>query len=157
MGIAAIFSSPLEASDKVTSYPLFSFPFALRYHHDSSIKQLTQVLSGVKISRHSPSISHLFFADGCFIFLEASKDSASHLKVLLDKYQFLSGQKINLQSSIYFSTNAPQDLQSKIASFLGVGSLGYQDRYLGISSLIPRSKRDMFQYLEDKILTKIAG
>ncbi|CAN0860400.1 Putative ribonuclease H protein At1g65750 [Linum grandiflorum] len=53
--------------------------------------QLT--ISEVKISRHSPSVFHLFFADDSFVFLEASEESTSHLKSILNNYQFLLGQK----------------------------------------------------------------
>ncbi|CAN0892965.1 Uncharacterized mitochondrial protein AtMg00310 [Linum grandiflorum] len=70
----------------------------------------------------------------------------------------MSGQKINFgKSAIYFSHNTPTPIQAFYGRILGVTSIGYQDKYLGIPSLVPRSKKAMFRSLEDKLRKWLAG
>ncbi|CAN0907250.1 hypothetical protein LINGRAHAP2_LOCUS24701 [Linum grandiflorum] len=115
-------------------------------------------LKGIKIARTAPAVSHLFFADDTFIFLKIDADSISSLKKLFDLYQRVSGQKINFnKSAIYFSHNAPLPLQDFYGRILGVKSIGSQDKYMGIPSLVPRSKKDMFRDLEDKLRERLSG
>ncbi|CAN0906205.1 LINE-1 reverse transcriptase homolog [Linum grandiflorum] len=105
-----------------------------------------------------PSISHLLFADDSIIFLEANCDSILTLKSLFRNYQLFSGQKINFRkSAIFFSPNTPADLQYIFSRALGVQAIGSQDKYLGLPSLIPKSKKDMFKSLEDKLRRKLTG
>ncbi|CAN1177768.1 LINE-1 retrotransposable element ORF2 protein [Linum perenne] len=115
-------------------------------------------LKGVKIGRSTPVISHLFFADDSFLFLEVNEPTIRCVQDIFRSYQVMSGQKINLsKSAAFFSNNLPRPLASHYASMLGVGSIGVQDKYLGLPSLVPRSKRDMFRFVEDKLLEKLAG
>ncbi|CAN1238901.1 LINE-1 retrotransposable element ORF2 protein, partial [Linum grandiflorum] len=115
-------------------------------------------LKGIKIARTAPVISHLFFADDTFLFLKIDADSISSLKKLFDRYQLISGQKINFnKSAVYFSHNTPQPLQDFYGRILGVKNIGHQDKYLGIPSIVPRSKKTMFRDLEDKLRKKLAG
>ncbi|CAL1409682.1 unnamed protein product [Linum trigynum] len=44
-----------------------------------------------------------------------------------------------------------------MAARLGVGAMGVQDRYLGLPSLISRSKSETFRFLEEKLLQKLQG
>ncbi|CAN1294053.1 hypothetical protein LINPERPRIM_LOCUS22303 [Linum perenne] len=103
-------------------------------------------------------ISHLFFADDSFLFLEVNEPAIRCVQEIFQSYQALSGQKINLSKlATLFSNNLPRTLTSHYASFLGVGSLGVQDKYLGLPSLVPRSKMDMFRFVEDKLMEKLVG
>ncbi|CAN0875023.1 LINE-1 retrotransposable element ORF2 protein, partial [Linum grandiflorum] len=114
-------------------------------------------LKGIKIARTAPAVSHLYFADDTFIFLKIDADSISSLKKLFDLYQRISGQKINFnKSTIYFSHNTPLPLQEFYGRILGVKGIGSQDKYLGIPSLVPRSKKDMFRDLEDKLRKRLS-
>ncbi|CAN0860250.1 hypothetical protein LINGRAHAP2_LOCUS7896, partial [Linum grandiflorum] len=110
------------------------------------------------IAKFAPRISHLFFADDSFIFLKAEADSISCLRNLFNQYQQLSGEKINFgKFAFYFSHNTPPSLQEFYGRILGVKSIGFQDKYLGIPSLVPRSKKAMFRELEDKLRKRLVG
>lgn len=66
-------------------------------------------LSGVKISRAGPPITHLFFADDSMIFCKANAAQAEEVMQILKIYGKGSGQVINLdKSSIFFSRNVEQ-------------------------------------------------
>jgi hypothetical protein len=63
-------------------------------------------IHGAKICRNAPTISHLLFADDCFLFFRATKREALTMKHILNTYEGASGQTINLQKSeIFYSRN----------------------------------------------------
>jgi len=65
-------------------------------------------LHGVKICTTTPIISHLLFADDCFLFFKGSTDGANVMKGILASYEAASGQAINLQKlEIFSSRNTP--------------------------------------------------
>ncbi|KAL9675836.1 hypothetical protein QQ045_004044 [Rhodiola kirilowii] len=53
-------------------------------------------LKGVRICRGAPVISHLFFADDSIFFLKATRQNAYRIMQVLEEYETISGQKINL-------------------------------------------------------------
>jgi hypothetical protein len=60
-------------------------------------------LHGVKICRGAPSVSHLLFADDCFIFCRSNLSETRKLMEILKIYEDASGQEINLSKSEVFS------------------------------------------------------
>jgi hypothetical protein len=60
-------------------------------------------LHGIRISRRSPSISHLLFADDVMIFARANANEASVILKCLDTYSSWSGQRINPSKSAFSS------------------------------------------------------
>ncbi|CAN0858391.1 LINE-1 retrotransposable element ORF2 protein [Linum grandiflorum] len=125
--------------------------------HLLSTAMETKTLKGIKVGRHAPPTSHLFFADGSFIFVEVNQDAIRTLKDLFLNFQLFSCQKINFgKSAIFFSQNTPPDLQLRFSNALGVQAIGIQHKYLGLPSLIPKYK-DMFKTLEDKLRKKNSG
>lgn len=56
-------------------------------------------LHGIAVNRGAPSLSHLFFADDSVLFSRANLREASTLKNILQTYEKLSGQKINIEKS----------------------------------------------------------
>ncbi|MCH98242.1 RNA-directed DNA polymerase (Reverse transcriptase), partial [Trifolium medium] len=78
-------------------------------------------LHGVEICRNAPIISHLLFADDCFLFFKATKTEATVLKNIFSVYESASGQAINLQKSeFYCSRNVPAEVRESIANQLSV-------------------------------------
>ncbi|KAL8121049.1 hypothetical protein AgCh_017989 [Apium graveolens] len=80
------------------------------------------------------------------------------VREILQKYELHSGQAINFQKSgIYFSSNVRLDKQGELKDLLGVHSDLSTGRYLGLPSLIGRSKKTAFNYLKDRLWSKIQG
>ena len=65
-------------------------------------EEVADSLHRIKISRHSPSISHLLFADDLMIFAKAKANEASSILKCLRKYEEWSGQKVNNYKILYF-------------------------------------------------------
>jgi len=49
------------------------------------------VLTGTKVCRQAPSVSHLLFADDCFLFFKANTEHAHVMKDILSTYELTSG------------------------------------------------------------------
>lgn len=70
----------------------------------------TKLIHGIKVTKDAPSISHLFFADDCLIFSNASHEEANNLMSLINDFSTCSDQVINLQKyGCFFSKNCKQD------------------------------------------------
>nr|KYP35970.1 Transposon TX1 uncharacterized [Cajanus cajan] len=54
------------------------------------------ILHGVKVCRGAPPLTHILFADDCFLFCKATTDEGHTLKDVLQQYEQASGQSINL-------------------------------------------------------------
>ncbi|CAA7032485.1 unnamed protein product [Microthlaspi erraticum] len=76
-----------------------------------------KVLTGLKIARASPPVSHLLFADDSLFFCKATVEESAVLLKILQLYECASGQKINFdKSSIQFGhTVEDSDEQQSIS------------------------------------------
>jgi len=114
------------------------------------------VIKGVRICTRAPTISHLLFADDCFLFFGACDQEALEMKNILTSYEAASGQSINLQKSeMYCSRNTPMDYQGRITTILGVKQVLGTSNYLGLPSMIGRSKKVTFKFVKDRIWNRI--
>ena len=110
------------------------------------------LINGSKVCRGAPSISHLFFADDFFLFFKSIEEETRVIHQILKLYECYSGQAINLQkSSIMSSSSVRIDKQRVLSAVLGVTNGINMGRYLGLPSLIGRSKRATFSYIKDTI------
>ncbi|PNX86022.1 ribonuclease H, partial [Trifolium pratense] len=113
-------------------------------------------IHGVKICRGAPLVSHLLFADDCFLFCRANIMEATHLMSLLDTYSAASGQEINLsKSEVFFSKNLSKAAQEDLSGIMGVKHVMGTGTYLGLPSMVGRSKKATFGYIKDRIWKKI--
>jgi len=114
------------------------------------------VINGTLICRNAPSVSHLLFADDCFLFFKVCEQEATVMKNILSTFEAASGQAINLQKSeIYCSSNTPADHKENITNILGVRQVLGTGKYLGLPSMIGRSKKATFKFIKDHVWNKI--
>jgi hypothetical protein len=113
-------------------------------------------LHGVQICRGAPVVSHLLFADDCFLFCRSTIAEANHLMHLLQIYEEASGQEINLsKSEVFFSRNLSLAAQRDLSQIMGVRHVLGTGNYLGLPSMIGRKKKDVFAYIKDRIWKRI--
>lgn len=116
------------------------------------------LISGIKICRDAPSISHLLFADDSLILIRAKGEDASQLRNILELYEQCSGQMINKsKSAILFSTNTADGKRSEVKSILEVEKETMSERYLGLPIHVGSSRSKVFAYLKDRVWKRIQG
>ena len=80
------------------------------------------------------------------------------LRSTLMEYEEASGQKVNTnKSSISFNPNTAQETRDEIFNILGPMQNSRHTKYLGLPSLIGRSKKQVFAILKERVGQKLAG
>lgn len=106
------------------------------------------LIHGCKIARRAPAISHLLFADDCYLFFKATEGEASTMKNILQRYANVSGQIINFnKSAITFSSNTKWENRAVVCEKLGVHESIDPGKYLGMPMRIGKNNHSMFTFL----------
>ncbi|CAM8952029.1 unnamed protein product [Rhodiola kirilowii] len=115
-------------------------------------------LRGVKICRGAPEITHMLFADDSVFFLRATRENAASLKKILEEYEVLSGQKVNLcKSEIYFGRNVSEDDRRSISDILGVRQVEIMSKYLGLPVAFGHNRIELFRDIIGRLWRKMQG
>ncbi|KAL0007599.1 hypothetical protein SO802_009101 [Lithocarpus litseifolius] len=117
-----------------------------------------QKISGVSICRGSPKITHLFFADDSLLFCKANSQECQNLIDILQLYEAALGQKINAdKSSVCFSNNTPENRRYEVLNILGPMQDTRHKKYLGLPSIIGKSKVEIFADIKERVGRKLSG
>lgn len=77
-------------------------------------------LTGIKVGRGTPTITHLLYADDILITCKAQVADAMAIKIVLDDFGEWSGLKANSdKSSIFSSPNTDRRIKSQIKGIMG--------------------------------------
>ncbi|XP_059627713.1 uncharacterized protein LOC132270551 [Cornus florida] len=113
-------------------------------------------IHGVKIGPSVPSVSHMLFADDFILFCRAEDPEVSNLMGILDLYSALSGQRVNFsKSGVFFSKNTDPSFCLSLSRILRIEPSNWVNKYLGLPSLIHRSKAEAFKFLKERIEAKV--
>ncbi|KAL0300641.1 UNVERIFIED_CONTAM: putative mitochondrial protein [Sesamum radiatum] len=113
---------------------------------------------GVKISRNSPTISHLCYADDLTIFCRAEIGDAQCIQDCILKYATWSNQAPNPSKSfVHFSSNVPASAKRNILAVLQMPECTHKAVHLGLPFCKPRSRRQAFNHILDKLSGKLSG
>lgn len=108
------------------------------------------IVSGIKVARTAPSISHMFFTDDAYIFSKADITSAENVLTLLKLFKQASRQKINVdKSSIFFSKNTQDQLKKDLSQRLGFKEAADNSHYLGLPYIVGRNKSVLFGFIKE--------
>ncbi|MCH84159.1 ribonuclease H protein, partial [Trifolium medium] len=123
-----------------------------------SSAQENKLIHGVKIAPRAPEITHLFFADDSIMFCRATIDETEHMKMLISTYQQASGQLVNYhKSELIFSKKVNHSIKMAIHQILPMPMVDHFSKYLGQPTVIGRSKKQAFSFIQDKIWKKLKG
>ncbi|CAA7048395.1 unnamed protein product [Microthlaspi erraticum] len=113
-------------------------------------------ITGLKIARACPAVSHLLFADDSLFFCKADVLQCAELMKIIECYGLASGQQLNTtKSSIFFGSKVPPDLRVAIKNTIGIRQEGGMGMYLGLPETINGSKRQVFAFVQDRLNKRI--
>ncbi|KAL0446066.1 UNVERIFIED_CONTAM: hypothetical protein Slati_1734500 [Sesamum latifolium] len=113
-------------------------------------------IQGVSVARSAPPISHLLFADDTLIFCQATREALTSLQRVLSIFEAASGLQINKhKSAMVFSRNVEEDTRTALTQILGISVVSKHEKYLGLPTVLGRSKKEMFDTIKDRIWKKL--
>lgn len=74
---------------------------------------------GIHVARGSPLASHMFYADDSYIYSKDDGTTDAHVLQMLNTFQKVSGQKINVKKFlVFFSKNTSLETKAKLCASL---------------------------------------
>ena len=122
------------------------------------IVSLAKQQSGYSLSRNSPRLAHLFFADNSLLFCRATTQECQKVLDILNTYGKCLGHQINRsKTTIFFSKYTFEKLRDHIKVAFGVPEIRQYKKYLGLPSLVGGNKMASFNYIKERVWKKIQG
>uniref|UniRef100_A0A2N9F4S2 Reverse transcriptase domain-containing protein n=1 Tax=Fagus sylvatica TaxID=28930 RepID=A0A2N9F4S2_FAGSY len=119
---------------------------------------ISRHLQGIAISRGGPKLTHLFFADDSVLFCRATLMECNTILEILRKYERASGQQINQdKTTLFFSASTTAETQEEIKNALQLPVIKQYETYLGLPSMVGRSKYASFTLLKERMWRKVQG
>ncbi|XP_040994280.1 uncharacterized protein LOC121240819 [Juglans microcarpa x Juglans regia] len=111
---------------------------------------------GLGSGKGGTRLTHLLFADDCIIFGSASWKEWKKVSSILKLCEQASRQcLIKQKSTIMFSSNGRKEEWGQIAQDVGARVQNNYEKYLGLPTMVGRSKYNTFRGIKDKIWLKI--
>ena len=115
-------------------------------------------LTGMKVARACPSISHLLFTDDSLFFCKAQKEECQTILKILKEYEVVSGQLINFDKfSIQFGHKIEEPFKQELRDILGIKNIGGIGSYLGLPESLGGSKIQAFSFVQDRLNNRVNG
>jgi hypothetical protein len=110
------------------------------------------VLKELHVSRHSPSISHLLFADDTMLFMDVSEEQTVAVNQTLRCYEQCMRQLINLgKCSLMFGVDFTQQAKDRVAEILQVSNVAVEEKYLGLPTLQGHMDKNKFKSTKERL------
>jgi len=112
----------------------------------------------IHMTNGGPQISHLLFADDVLLFTKATNSQFRFINDLFDRFSRVSGLKINISKSrAFYSSRIPQEKINNFTAISDICSTTSIGRYLGFPMLKGRPKRNDFNFIIEKMQTRMAS
>ena len=99
-------------------------------------------IHGFSLSKKSPSLTHLLFADDSLLFCKSNVEECQNFLEVLHIYERRSGQQINkAKTTIFFSKSTSEEEKLLIKDTLGVVEIRTCEAYSGLPSLVGKNKK----------------
>ena len=103
-------------------------------------------------------VSNLLFVDDSILFCKASVAQAETVKVILGSYERASSQMVNMQkSNVVFSKGIPPSRRVEILITLDMTEFLAHEKYLGLPTVVGRSRKKPFLFIKDKIGKRLSN
>ena len=103
-----------------------------------------------------PPVSHLFFADDSILFVRANSTECHEVMQIISCYEKTSGQRINREKSeVVFSRNVQAQQCVDLLRDIWMAEVQHHDRYLGLPTILGRSKKLIFASIKERIWNKL--
>ncbi|XP_060963731.1 uncharacterized protein LOC115717505 [Cannabis sativa] len=113
-------------------------------------------LHGCRVCNGAPIISHMLFADDCYIYCKAIEREARSVLLLLQLFEQASGQCVNYsKSTIFFSLNTTSASRQEMCNLLRMNEALENSLYLGLPCVMGRNKNAILGFLKDKMQKRI--
>lgn len=77
---------------------------------------------------------------------------------ILDLYQAASGQHINMDKfECSFSRNVLAERKNQIQDWMNIKAVERHSKYLGLPTFVGRSKKQVFDFVQDRLWKKLKG
>jgi hypothetical protein len=117
-----------------------------------------QNLHELRICRRAPDISHLLFADGTLLFLEATESQAEVINRVLRLYERCTGQLINsTKCSMMFGSLCTDEQKEKVLAVLNVASTSVEEKYLGLPTPEGRMGKERFKSTKERLVKRFSN
>ena len=127
--------------------PLSPFLFLLcieGLHGLISQSALRGDIHGFSLSKRSPPLTHLLFADDSLLFCRSNEDECRKIIEILHIYERSSSQQINKdKTTLFFSKSTSEEEKLLIKDTLDV-EIRHYETYLGLPSLVGKNKKASF-------------
>jgi hypothetical protein len=115
-------------------------------------------ITGLAIARGGPRITHLFFADDSVLFRKVSPQEWGNIQAIMELYEKVSGQKLNRDKiSLLFSKNTAKTVKDSLVNMVGVTPTNCFEKYLGLPSMVGKSRVASFASIKGRIWDRING
>ena len=92
------------------------------------------------------------------LFCKANGQECQQLIEILHLYGATSGQKINTNKSlVFFSANTKEEKKNEILEILGPMQDSRHSKYLGLPSIIGKSRNEVFAEIKERVGRKLSG
>ena len=100
----------------------------------------------------------MFFADDIMLFAKANAKNCEAIVEVFDTFCSMAGQKINYEKSrVFFSPNVTTRRKRGVCRRLGIMATSILGRYLGFPIIHKGRMGRAFNFILDKVQSKLAG